>query len=359
MNSYYTANIWFTVFAMLIMLVAVGINPGMDERRRRVTRLLFAVIILSSLCEWTGNLLNGAPANLIWLHKLVKAIELCFAPYIGLICGRSLDVKGGKWEKLIGTILGLHALVEILSSVTGWIWYVDAQNVYHHARFYWVYVACYIVGIAYYLAQGLRASRRYQQSGGIVLLLVTVFLFGGIALSMLDAHVEITWLTVGMSAMMLYKFYSDILQQVDGLTELGNRWGYEDRLQRTHGQGAILYFDVDNFKKINDTYGHAVGDQCLCTVARCLRDVYGLSGRIYRIGGDEFCVILFRNMDKIEGMNAAFNCRMENCRAGLTCLPDVSVGYVQFDTLEEEISSAVERADTEMYRVKNAKKATI
>lgn len=50
-NSYYTASIWFTVFAMVIMLVAVGINPAMDESRRRVTRLLFVTIILSSLCE--------------------------------------------------------------------------------------------------------------------------------------------------------------------------------------------------------------------------------------------------------------------------------------------------------------------
>lgn len=148
--TYYTASIWFTVFAMVIMLVAVGINPAMDESRRRVTRLLFVTIILSSLCEWTGNMLDNAPVQLIWLHRLVKLVELSVAPYIGLICG-------------------------------------------------------------------------------IVLLLVTAFLFGGIALSQIRDDVEITWLTVGMASMMLYKFYSDILQQVDGLTELGNRWGYVER----------------------------------------------------------------------------------------------------------------------------------
>ena len=97
MNSYYTASIWFTVFAMVIMLVAVGINPAMDESRRRVTRLLFVTIILSSLCEWTGNMLDNAPAQLIWLHRLVKLVELSVAPYIGLICGRSLNVRGGMW----------------------------------------------------------------------------------------------------------------------------------------------------------------------------------------------------------------------------------------------------------------------
>ena len=358
MSAYYTANILFTVFAMLIMLVAVGINPAMDERRRRVTRLLCAVIIAAALCEWTGNLLDEVPGRLIWLHRLVKMIELSMAPYIGLICGRSLDVKGGKWERWIGTVLGFHAVLEILSSATGWVWYVDAQNLYHHGRFYWIYILCYIGGIAYYLVQGLRAARRYQQNGGVVLLLVTAFLFGGIVFSMV-CQVEITWLTVGMAAMMLYKFYSDILQQVDGLTELGNRWGYEDRLQRTHGQGAVLYFDVDRFKQINDTHGHAAGDQCLCAIARCLREVYGSSGRIYRIGGDEFCVVLVRNMDRIEIMNERFQRKLQAVQVSGVPLPGVSVGYAEFDTSEEELSEAVERADAEMYRVKKEKKAQI
>lgn len=349
-NSYYTASIWFTVFAMVIMLVAVGINPAMDESRRRVTRLLFVTIILSSLCEWTGNMLDNAPVQLIWLHRLVKLVELSVAPYIGLICGRSLNVRGGMWEKIIGTVLSLHVVVESLSSLMGWVWYVDAENVYHHGSFYGVYIICYTIGIIYYLVQGLRAARRYQQSGGIVLLLVTAFLFGGIALSQIRDDVEITWLTVGMASMMLYKFYSDILQQVDGLTELGNRWGYEDRLQRTHGRGAILYFDVDCFKQINDTHGHKAGDQCL-------RDVYGMSGRIYRLGGDEFCVILTRNVDRIDQLNAAFACRLQNNRAQLPWLPDVSTGYAVFDTSKEELGSAVERADAAMYRVKNEKKA--
>lgn len=78
--TYYTASIWFTVFAMVIMLVAVGINPAMDESHRRVTRLLFVMIILSSLCEWTGNMLDNAPVQLIWLHRLVKLVELSVAP---------------------------------------------------------------------------------------------------------------------------------------------------------------------------------------------------------------------------------------------------------------------------------------
>lgn len=75
------------------------------------------------------------------------------------------------------------------------------------------------------------------------------------------------------------------------------------------------------------------------------------------LGGDEFCVILTRNVDRIDQLNAAFACRLQNNRAQLPWLPDVSTGYAVFDTSKEELGSAVERADAEMYRVKNEKKA--
>ena len=75
------------------------------------------------------------------------------------------------------------------------------------------------------------------------------------------------------------------------------------------------------------------------------------------LGGDEFCVILTRNVDRIDQLNAAFACRLQNNRAQLPWLPDVSTGYAVFDTSKEELGSAVERADAAMYRVKNEKKA--
>ena len=355
MSAYYTANILFTVGAMTIMFIATGFNPALNEERRRVLRLLFVAIIVASLCEWSGNMLNGASTKWIWLHKLVKMTELSCAPFLGLMCGRSLSVNR-TWEKRLNILLAVHAVLEIQSAFTGLIWDVDGQNWYHHGSLYAIYITAYTIGILYFLVKGLHAFRRYQQNGGVLLLLVTVFLIAGIGLSMLDDRVEVTWITVGMAAMILYKVYSDILLQVDGLTELGNRWGYEERLKRTHGQGIVLYFDVDNFKQTNDTYGHVVGDQCLCIVAQALRAAYGSSGWLYRIGGDEFCVLLERNLNYLEEMNEVLHERLEEARRKNPFVPGVSVGYARYDTSEEEIGAAVERADAEMYHAKNNRK---
>lgn len=85
----------------------------------------------------------------------------------------------------------------------------------------------------------------------------------------------------------------------DALTGLANRALFQDRLQgimarvrREHARFALLYIDLDNFKDVNDEYGHGVGDQLLQEVARRLRGCIRESDTIARFGGDEFVVLL-------------------------------------------------------------------
>lgn len=63
MDSYYTANIFLAVGAMVIMLAALQYNVVLDRKRKWMTACLFGVIALAALCEWMGNALNGAPAE--------------------------------------------------------------------------------------------------------------------------------------------------------------------------------------------------------------------------------------------------------------------------------------------------------
>jgi diguanylate cyclase (GGDEF)-like protein/putative nucleotidyltransferase with HDIG domain len=85
----------------------------------------------------------------------------------------------------------------------------------------------------------------------------------------------------------------------DALTGLANRRAFEDDLTKlieernaTGKPFSLLAFDLDGLKQINDAVGHAAGDSYIRSVADCLRDCVGVSGTVYRTGGDEFAAIL-------------------------------------------------------------------
>ena len=340
-----------TVSSMLIMQAAVGYNVALDAERKRATRVLFWFIIITALCEWSGVMLDGTSPKLIPLHYAVKVAEFSLTPGIGLICGRSLSDKV-TLERVGFALVGIHALLEISSVFSGMIFFVDAQNIYHHGDYYWVYTLFCVATILYFLIRGLEAFRRYQHSGGVLIWSVTMFLMAGILVQSINSAIKITWLTVGVSAVMLYKFYGDVVQQVDGLTELINRWGYDNYLSRFKGKGVILFFDVDRFKEINDTYGHAFGDECLKQVAECLRTAYAGSGKCFRVGGDEFCVILEKNTERSGQLTQTFREQLQALRTKDHRLPCVSIGCTVFDTGIKNINDAVAEADAEMYKAK-------
>ncbi len=81
----------------------------------------------------------------------------------------------------------------------------------------------------------------------------------------------------------------------DALTGLLNRRRFDEDMQRLHETGkhySIIMLDIDNFKKINDTYGHLVGDQVLKEVGEILRNYIRSNTNSYRYGGEEFVIIL-------------------------------------------------------------------
>ena len=80
--------------------------------------------------------------------------------------------------------------------------------------------------------------------------------------------------------------------RVDALTGLGNRLRLEEELAGARGAVAVLGLDVDHFKRVNDTYGHAVGDEVLVEVAQRLRGAVRATDVVARPGGEEFTVLV-------------------------------------------------------------------
>ena len=145
----------------------------------------------------------------------------------------------------------------------------------------------------------------------------------------------------------------------DPLTGLPNRTLLTDRLEqavravvREKGGGvAVLYLDLDDFKDINDTYGHAAGDRVLIEVARRLRSAVRPADTVARLGGDEYAVVA-------EGLPAPDALALaERVRAALEppigdLTVKASVGTAHSTSVGLDADALLHEADAEMYRIK-------
>jgi len=157
----------------------------------------------------------------------------------------------------------------------------------------------------------------------------------------------------------------------DGLTGLGNRRSFEmqlmgalPRARRGETGGAVLYFDLDGFKSVNDTFGHDLGDSVLRQVGKRLKSFIRETDFVARIGGDEFCLI----MEGAAGREAIAKVAekliatlTEPCEAdGHTVTLGVSVGIAPFDGDEaggrddDYVHVLISHADQAMYEAKKA-----
>src|SRR5690606_13250219 len=104
----------------------------------------------------------------------------------------------------------------------------------------------------------------------------------------------------------------------DSLTGLANRDHFTAELEHTvasHPEGgpwAVIYLDVDNFKLINDRYGHLLGDQVLRAVGEYLKQMFRQASVISRFGGDEFCILIWMRDNEAALEFAESICRQVN-----------------------------------------------
>jgi diguanylate cyclase (GGDEF)-like protein len=149
----------------------------------------------------------------------------------------------------------------------------------------------------------------------------------------------------------------------DTLTGLPNRALFEDRLnlvfaqaQRYQNMFALAYLDLDYFKDINDSMGHAVGDKVLVETARRLLLEVRESDTVARIGGDEFVIILHRvdEVSEVEMIATRINaCMAEPFVFGdITVGLSVSIGIALYPSHAESIEGLIDKADSAMYAAK-------
>jgi len=155
----------------------------------------------------------------------------------------------------------------------------------------------------------------------------------------------------------------EILSRTDPLTGLLNRRSFDEilinelsRFKRSKEAYSLLMFDIDHFKKINDTYGHSTGDIAIQNIAKSCQSILRSHDKVARIGGEEFCVLLPYTSKKV-ALNVAEKLRdiiskslISTTSGDITMT--ISIGVSEADINDTEHNAILERADKKMYEAK-------
>ncbi|MDN5353020.1 MAG: hypothetical protein PWQ12_1941 [Clostridiales bacterium] len=150
----------------------------------------------------------------------------------------------------------------------------------------------------------------------------------------------------------------------DELTKLPNRYAFKEQLQalvnhpsKEYIKGAVLFIDFDNFKAINDQYGHTIGDKVLYEVAQRIKDSVGNYGTVYRYESDEFIALIDTVVDSdsidylSERIRDAFS--EEIVIDALSIALNFSMGIALIPIHGNTFESILSSADNAMYRAKD------
>ncbi len=153
----------------------------------------------------------------------------------------------------------------------------------------------------------------------------------------------------------------------DALTTLGNRGAFDsvfpamvERARREEADLCVVMIDVDNFKLLNDTLGHAVGDDYLRKVGQLIRGAVREQDEAFRYGGDEFVLVLWNTNEESGRKTANRLCGIADDLARTHDVehpPRLSCGIATLGTVHiHAADDLLRQADADLYRLKNARK---
>ena len=372
MNTYYSLLTLVTVIGFLVLLVLTLENRRLPGDIQGRFSLGYIVISLAALAEYFSIFLNGKPDWTKNLHLVVKCLDYILTPLVGMMFVLVIYTKK-RWLHFLIVIIVGNATLQVSSLFTGWMYYIDEANYYHHGPFYPLYCAIYLVVLLVSVFEFWMYGRRYEKRNQSSLFLILMLLLSGIAVQELSGgRLRVCYITILIGLSFVYIHYHEFVRQddelesslqqrlleTDALTGLKNRYAYNQEVEKILGEKVpqdiyACMLDVNGLKDVNDNLGHPAGDELIHGVADCIRDSFAGVGEVFRVGGDEFVAILRLEEGQMQGLCEGLEERIGKWHGKLVDHACLSYGYVSAREFPEDtLEQLVQVADQRMYEQK-------
>ena len=361
----------------LLILFICAFGSMYRERKKNLEGVCYIILIVSlaSCCffETIVSIIDGN-SGIVAQNNFTVALNLIgntinFIGNMLMACCWSIFLTAhlnGYVKKrrvsILAGVFGTYSIVMLINLFVPFIFSVDENGVYNRVSV--GYIVNVLIAVTVFVIEPIINFIRIKRKGGL-LKFFPIWLFYipitvGILCQVLFYGISTIYvgLCLGICGILMAS-QNDVIFR-DKLTGLYNRYFLDrlkEKMMRKRGDATFtaMMLDLNGFKKINDVYGHSVGDEALIYTANLLREAIGSLGTVIRYAGDEFVVILNTSEDelisqKIEKIQKTFQAFNDK-----KLVPDelsISMGYSKTNLKENTIDEIMNEIDEKMYQDK-------
>ncbi len=291
-------------------------------------------------------------------------------PFIMLI--REYGTKRSKYEYLDLILFAVLCVIEIIALIPSnhLVFWFDDDNIFHRGKLGYASQVVTIIYLLEVVAQIVRAAKSTRKLN--TLLVVTIFIYCSFSM-LFETIYNIK--SLGVCAcifsvdLFMFALQTNYLttatqrlktiSEIDSLTGISNRYYGEKTINDLLDQGKGSFFfimDINKFKRINDTYGHSIGDEAIVKVAKALKNSVSEDDIVMRLGGDEFAIYCTDGCvtDPLNYVNNIFeNINKISLSADDSYHISLSVGCCKIDGVDvSSFDKLYNDADKKLYKAK-------
>ncbi len=363
----------------LVLIILMKFDFGYKIKKiKNEQDKLFSCILFTSTALLIGNsmgwwLEGNLDARLYLLHYFSIFIVFISQPLFDIawmfyclkVLGHSYKLKR-DWKQL--TVLFLPIIVIsiicLFSYKSPLFFELDKYGGYHRGRYHYIYVLISVSYIVYGLIRVFLAyKKRIEIEKFISLLLQPTIPILAAFIQLNNINLNLIYVSTAITSLIVYFNFQNIMITTDSLTGLNNRTRFDSylpsRLESLHNNQILflMMIDINQFKLINDTFGHIEGDIVLKGLAKIILQSISKNDFACRIGGDEFIIIGSRkSVAEIRKCKNLIQYTTENYNRtnGKKYTFSLSIGYATTTKKEmKTVECLLSEADKKMYAEKN------
>lgn len=358
----------FMSILLLVTLIHSYLKFSMDKLENRIfftTEVLIFILLILEIFSVFYDKTNVF--NSIEIHKIINVLGFALAPipiflmwmFLNQWVSRKIDKK---LVLALAIPIILNLIISILSYRNDFIFNVDVNNEYERGRLFFTSPVIsgfyFALNFIWMLKNKSKIHKDERITFGLSLFIPMIL---GIIQVKYSIFLTI-WNSWALAITMMYIFILYEKTKRDPLTGLENRQAYYSYISKLQQKNnvilTVINIDMDNFKSINDNYGHNEGDEAIKSFGNIIKRVFTNKEKSMRIGGDEF-IIFIEDNDKVKvGKYIEELIRIKDIYNKENMKPytiEFSYGIGIYDKNNETIDQLIKRCDSKMYEQKRQK----